>query len=113
MRALNTMRQVMPSRLRHRLSALEFTAIPGGIAPAALDAVSPAVLIAISTAAHTGEVLRFDYADHHPVPSPEPPPPRKVEPHHLVTWRERWYLVAWDLDRNDWRMFRADRKSVV
>ena len=36
-------------------------------------------------------------------------PPRRVEPHHLVTRRGRWYLVAWDLDRDDWRTFRADR----
>ncbi|MGW1097077.1 helix-turn-helix transcriptional regulator [Streptomyces sp. NPDC002455] len=35
--------------------------------------------------------------------------PRRVQPHHLVTWRGRWYLVAWDLDRDDWRTFRADR----
>ncbi|PWS43012.1 DNA-binding transcriptional regulator, partial [Streptomyces sp. ZEA17I] len=41
-------------------------------------------------------------------PTP-PPPPRRVEPHHLVTWGRRWYLVAWDLDRADWRTFRADR----
>ncbi len=32
-----------------------------------------------------------------------------MEPHHLVTWAGRWYLVAWDLDRADWRTFRADR----
>ena len=32
-----------------------------------------------------------------------------MEPHHLVTWGGRWYLVAWDLDRDDWRTFRADR----
>ncbi|OEV22315.1 hypothetical protein AN221_01245 [Streptomyces nanshensis] len=32
-----------------------------------------------------------------------------MEPHHLVTWGRRWYLVAWDLDRADWRTFRADR----
>ena len=35
--------------------------------------------------------------------------PRRVQPHHLVTWRHRWYLVAWDLDREDWRTFRVDR----
>jgi predicted DNA-binding transcriptional regulator YafY len=63
-------------------------------------------LIAIGTALRAHEVLRFDYA------SPgvtEWVPPRKVEPHHLVTWGGRWYLVAWDLDRNDWRTFRVDR----
>ncbi|MBI0384894.1 WYL domain-containing protein, partial [Streptomyces albiflaviniger] len=36
-------------------------------------------------------------------------PPRRVEPHHLVTRGGRWYLVAWDLDRDDWRTFRVDR----
>jgi predicted DNA-binding transcriptional regulator YafY len=32
-----------------------------------------------------------------------------VEPHRLVHDRGRWYLVAWDVDRHDWRTFRADR----
>lgn len=32
-----------------------------------------------------------------------------MQPHHLVTWGGRWYVVAWDLDREDWRTFRADR----
>lgn len=36
-------------------------------------------------------------------------PPRRVEPHHVITWDGRWYLIAWDLDRDDWRTFRADR----
>ncbi|MEU2593708.1 WYL domain-containing protein, partial [Streptomyces albidoflavus] len=42
-------------------------------------------------------------------PGPSAPPPRRAEPHHLVTWGSRWYLVAWDLDREDWRTFRVDR----
>jgi predicted DNA-binding transcriptional regulator YafY len=46
-------------------------------------------------------VLRFDYGPQST--------PRRAEPHHLVTWGGRWYLVAWDLDREDWRIFRADR----
>jgi predicted DNA-binding transcriptional regulator YafY len=32
-----------------------------------------------------------------------------TEPHKLVTWGRRWYLVAWDLERDDWRTFRVDR----
>ncbi|CAM5499252.1 WYL domain-containing protein OS=Streptomyces cyaneofuscatus OX=66883 GN=G3I52_22050 PE=4 SV=1 [Streptomyces cyaneofuscatus] len=35
--------------------------------------------------------------------------PAGVKLHHLVTWGRRWYLVAWDLERGDWRTFRADR----
>ena len=34
---------------------------------------------------------------------------RHVEPHRLVTVGRRWYLVAYDLDRQDWRSFRLDR----
>jgi biotin operon repressor len=98
-RALTTVRQVLPSRLRHRLDALEFTTMarPG------VNEVATAVLLALSTAVRAREVLRFDYA------SVRAGSPRRVEPHHLVTHSGRWYLVAWDLERADWRLFRADR----
>ena len=100
-RALTTVRQVMPSRLRHRLDALRFTAI----APSVGDPVSPEVLVTLSSAVRAREMLRFDYG----ATDVEPRPPRRVEPHHLVTSSGRWYLVAWDLDHDDWRTFRADR----
>ncbi|MDV6261975.1 helix-turn-helix transcriptional regulator [Rhodococcoides yunnanense] len=109
LRALTTVRQVMPSRLRHRLNALEFTTIssrPGEGAPAS---VSPEVLIALSTAARASEVLRFDYAGRRPDAVSGSAPPRRVEPHHVVTSHGRWYLVAWDLEHDDWRIFRAHR----
>jgi len=106
LRALTTVRQVMPSRLRHRMNALDFTAIPGDAAPAS---VSADVLVALSTAVRASEVLRFDYAGRRADAATDPAPPRRVEPHHLVTSRGRWYLVAWDLDGDDWRIFRADR----
>jgi predicted DNA-binding transcriptional regulator YafY len=103
-RALTTVRQVMPARLRHRIDALEVTAVErAGIRPS--PRVDPAVLVALGAAVHARELLRFDYA------GPSPGPPRRVEPRHLVTWGGRWYLVAWDLDREDWRTFRADRIS--
>ncbi|WP_238015758.1 WYL domain-containing protein [Dactylosporangium sp. AC04546] len=105
-RALTTVRQVMPSRLRHRVDALQVTAVERPatrpVAPVGGD-----VLLAISSAVRAHEILRFDYgaetADR---------PPRRVEPHHVVTWDGRWYLVAWDLDRSDWRTFRADRITL-
>jgi len=106
-RALTTVRQVMPSRLRHRLDALEFTAIhtrPGGGAP---DSVSPGVLIELSTAVRAREVLRFDYASRRADAAPSLR--RRVEPHHLVSSQGSWYLVAWDLEREEWRIFSADR----
>lgn len=100
LRALTTVRQVMPSRLRHRLDALHFTAMPQ-----AATEVSPDVLLAVSVAIRAREVLRFDYGDD------TDRPPRRVEPHHLVTHHGRWYLVAWDLEHDEWRLFRVDRMT--
>jgi predicted DNA-binding transcriptional regulator YafY len=94
-RALNTVRQVMPARLRRRIDTFRVTAVArSSVAP-----VESGVLMALSAAVHAREVLRFDHRS----------APRRAEPHHLVTWGGRWYLVAWDLDRADWRTFRADR----
>lgn len=68
------------------------------------------MLVTLSAAVHAREVLRFDHSPGYaPPPAEAPPAVRRVEPHRLVTWGGRWYLVAWDLDREDWRTFRADR----
>ncbi|BDT92513.1 hypothetical protein IFM12275_24890 [Nocardia sputorum] len=106
-RALNTVRQVMPARLRHRIDTLRITAVaPPEDRPA--PEAGTEVLTAIGAAVHAREVLRFDYAGASPTDAAARPA-RRVQPHHLVTWGGRWYLVAWDLDRGDWRTFRADR----
>ncbi|WP_432844162.1 helix-turn-helix transcriptional regulator [Dactylosporangium sp. CA-092794] len=103
-RALTTVRQVMPARLRHRIDALRVTAVDRGRRPD--PPVDAAVLVAVSAAVRAREVLRFDYdtAERDGLA-----PVRRVEPHHLVARAGRWYLVGWDLDRADWRTFRADR----
>lgn len=68
------------------------------------------MLTALSAAVHAREVLRFDYA---PASGDDGDRgevrPRRAEPHHLVTRAGHWYLIAWDLEREDWRTFRADR----
>ncbi|MEV0005362.1 WYL domain-containing protein [Micromonospora sp. NPDC050980] len=110
-RALTTVRQVMPARLRHRVDALRVVAAPRAGA-ATKPRVEPALLMTLSAAVHAREELRFDYPAAPPAaPADEAPPPRRTQPHHLVTWGGRWYLVAWDLDRADWRTFRVDRIS--
>ncbi|RZT84743.1 putative DNA-binding transcriptional regulator YafY [Pseudonocardia sediminis] len=105
-RALATVRQVMPARLRRRIDALQVTAVerPGVRERPQADTE---VLVVLSDAVRVREVLRFDYAA--PGAEPGDGPPRRAEPHHLITWGGRWYLIAWDLDRDDWRTFRADR----
>lgn len=95
-RALATVQQVMPSRLRHRIRGIGFT---GEVRP---DRVDPGVLEAVSGAVRDGVVLRFDYGE-------DGGPARRVEPHDLVVRQGRWYLVAWDLERADWRLYRVDR----
>ncbi|GAB2899304.1 helix-turn-helix transcriptional regulator [Streptomyces mayteni] len=105
-RALTTVRQVLPARLRHRVDTLQVTAVEG---PATKPRVDGGVLTALSAAVHAREVLRFDYGGHGD--HGDDAPPRRAEPHHVVTWGGRWYLVAWDLDRADWRTFRVDRIS--
>jgi predicted DNA-binding transcriptional regulator YafY len=66
--------------------------------------VDPGVLTAIATAVRDRERLRFDYRHHDGSDSV-----RDVEPHRMVSWGRRWYLVAWDVGREDWRTFRVDR----
>ncbi len=107
LRALTTVRQVMPARLRHRLDALRFSTLPDRPGEA-VAATSADVLIAVSAAVRDRHVLRFDYA-RPGVDDDATSPPRRVEPHHLVVSGGRWYLVAWNLDRDDWRIYRVDR----
>jgi predicted DNA-binding transcriptional regulator YafY len=107
LRALATVRQVMPARLRQRVDALQVTTVDRYASRR--TTVDSDKLIAIGTAVRAREILRFDYDA--PGATEEWVPPRKAEPHHLVTWGGRWYLVGWDLDRNDWRTFRVDRMT--
>lgn len=100
-RALAKLRQVMPSRLRHRLEALQVDVVDHGPADSAVDA---GLLATVASVCHAHERLRFDYRTHDGALSR-----REVEPHRVVRSGLRWYLVAWDLSREDWRSFRVDR----
>lgn len=102
-RALTKLEQVLPDRLRRRVGALNAFTVPM-LRPQRQQAVDPAVLTELANACRDSERLRFDYRDHGGSSSR-----RTVEPHRLVCTEQRWYLVAWDVDRDDWRTFRADR----
>jgi predicted DNA-binding transcriptional regulator YafY len=103
LRALATVRQVLPARLRHRLGTLSVLPLrrPGQDA-------DPDVLLALSVAVRAQEVIRFD----HLAVDGGTAQRRRVEPHALLANGFRWYLLAWDLDRQDWRTFRADRMQL-
>ena len=101
-RALAKVSQVMPSRLRRRVEAVAAvteSATWGNDVP-----IPPDVLAAAAIACRDCERVRFGYTAASGERSQ-----RHVEPHRLVVLDRRWYLVAYDLDRQDWRTFRLDR----
>jgi predicted DNA-binding transcriptional regulator YafY len=102
-RALVKLEGVMPSRLRRRVNALQSATVTlsfGSDGPT----VDPKVLTVIAAACRDTERLRFAYGDRKGAETR-----RCVEPRSLVNLGRRWYLVAWDCDRRDWRTFRVDR----
>ncbi|MGI5467949.1 helix-turn-helix transcriptional regulator [Streptomyces sp. CA-132043] len=101
-RALAKLEQVLPARLRRRVGALNAFTVP--LVSGAGPRVDAAVLTELAAACRDGQQLRFAYAAHDGTVSR-----RTVEPHRLVSAQRRWYLVAWDTGRADWRTFRADR----
>ena len=100
-RALAKLQQVLPPRLRHKVSAFQSSALP---MPSRGPQVDPEVLTVIASACRDHEQLRFDYQAHSGTASQ-----RSVEPYRLVNDRRRWYLVAWDTGLGGWRTFRVDR----
>lgn len=103
-RALAKLEQVLPARLRHRVSTLQNATIPLTRGDGAT--VTPATLTALAGTVTGREKLRFGYRAGDGAESK-----RLVEPYRLVSTGRRWYLVAYDLGREDWRTFRVDRVS--
>ncbi|NES31507.1 WYL domain-containing protein [Micromonospora terminaliae] len=105
LRALAKLEQVLPHRLRRRVTALHTHTVrvphdqPG-------PTVDAGTLSLIGAACRDRERLRFDYVRHDGTADR-----RDVEPYRLVNWGRRWYLVAFDPARDDWRTFRVDRIS--
>ncbi|HVY37469.1 MAG TPA: WYL domain-containing protein [Polyangia bacterium] len=105
--ALAKLDQVMPARLRRRVSALHGAIVP---LPHRGPAVDVATLSVLAGACRDAERLRFEYQGRDTASRPgRGLTRRRVEPAGLVSAGFRWYLVAWDLDRADWRTFRVDR----
>jgi len=102
-RALVKLEQVLPAHLRRRVAALASVTVAPSIAGPTVD---PQHLTAIAAACRDSECLRFAYQSRDGTGSR-----REVEPHSLVNTGRRWYLVAWDRGREDWRTFRLDRMA--
>jgi predicted DNA-binding transcriptional regulator YafY len=101
LRALAKLEQVLPARLRRRANALRASIVPIERAGGRVEAE---LLSTLAGACREHEELSFRYTGARGAPSE-----RRVEPQGLVHTGYRWYLVAWDRDREDFRTFRVDR----
>ncbi|WP_433338758.1 helix-turn-helix transcriptional regulator [Spirillospora sp. CA-294931] len=102
-RAMVKLEQVLPERLRRRVNALHTVTMPIADPPAG-PVVAPETLAVLAAACRDHERLRFRYRA-----KDDAETRRLAEPHSLVSAGRRWYLVAWDVEREDWRTFRVDR----
>jgi len=101
--ALAKLDQVLPARLRERTAALQQATVPlTGPTPV----IDPALLTTLAAACRRHQRVRMSYRDFSGAGSV-----RVIEPYRLVTGGYRWYLMAFDADRDDWRTFRVDRIS--
>lgn len=107
LRALSKLDQVMPARLRSQVSAVHDATVT--LAPNASDApVEPDVLMTLARACRDREHVAGGYTDIRGSNTQ-----RRLEPYQLVTTGRRWYLMAYDRDRADWRTLRLDRMCEV
>jgi predicted DNA-binding transcriptional regulator YafY len=100
-RALVKLQQVLPAHLRRRVDALGSAT---DTLPAHGAKIDSETLTVLAGACRDREQVRFAYRDREGAASR-----RVADPHSLVNLGRRWYLVAWDRDRDDWRTFRVDR----
>jgi predicted DNA-binding transcriptional regulator YafY len=110
-RALAKLDRVLPARLRHEVRALAgaVESFGGGRTP-----VDPELIMTLARACRDEVELGFDYPSGGGEPGRESTHARRrAEPYRLVASDRRWYLFAYDLDRDDWRTFRVDRMSEV
>src|SRR5579871_2537246 len=96
---------LLPPALRAQLAALRASTV--ALVPP-LERVPSEHLVQLALACDQNRRVRFDYRTRGGEAAE-----RRVEPHHLVATDRRWYLIGFDLDRDDWRTFRVDRMSEV
>ncbi|PND57605.1 transcriptional regulator [Mycobacterium sp. ENV421] len=106
LRALTKLDQVMPGRLRSQVAAVHDATVT--LTPEAESPVDPEVLMTLARACRDSEHVGVNYVDRAGASTS-----RRLEPYQLVTTGRRWYLLAYDRDRDDWRSLRLDRMAQV
>jgi predicted DNA-binding transcriptional regulator YafY len=97
--------RLLPPRLQRQVKALRAATVP---LMGPVETVPAAQLASFAQACEAHELVTFGYSSREGKSTT-----RRVEPHRLVATERRWYLVAFDLDRQDWRTFRVDRAKQV
>ncbi|CAJ1508489.1 helix-turn-helix transcriptional regulator [[Mycobacterium] burgundiense] len=106
LRALSKLDQVLPARLRSQVAAVHgatVTLTAGTDGP-----VDPVSLMTLARACRDHEHVGLQYLS-----AAGARTDRRLEPYQLVTTGRRWYLLAYDRDRADWRSLRLDRMNAV
>jgi predicted DNA-binding transcriptional regulator YafY len=106
LRALGKLDQVMPARLRSQVSAVHDATVT--LTGSSESPVEPDVLMTLARACRDHEHVAAGYVDRAGAATQ-----RRLEPYQLVTTGRRWYLLAYDRDRQDWRSLRLDRMADV
>jgi predicted DNA-binding transcriptional regulator YafY len=104
-RAYGKLDQFLPARLRPRMAAIRSSL---ETSPQRAPSVTAGLLGIAAEAVANSETLSFTYTDARGERSD-----RRVEPHRQIHHLLRWYLLAWDLGRGDWRVFRLDRVTEL
>lgn len=104
--ALAKLEQVLPAPLRRRVNALAETVQPAGLRAGA--PVSSEILGELALACRDRERVRFTYTS-----ASGEVTRRRVEPYAVAPADQHWYLLCWDIDKDDWRTFRVDRLDGV
>ncbi|WP_417233758.1 helix-turn-helix transcriptional regulator [Arthrobacter sp.] len=110
LRALAKLDQMLPARLRAPVEAVSSSTLSLDDARGGTGIVPSSRLLELARAIRTPEVVTFGYTAAGPDAVPAE---RRVEPYRLVSAGRRWYLMAFDLDRDAWRTFRLDRIEAM
>lgn len=105
LRTMAKLDQVMPAAIRAHVAAVQEATVTVDYQAATVDSDA---LLALARAVRERHQARFDYTARDGAASY-----RRVEPYRLIATGRRWYLMAFDLDRDDWRSFRLDRMTEV
>ncbi|AJC58482.1 transcriptional regulator [Streptomyces sp. 769] len=103
-RALAKLEQVLPTRLRHQAAAIQTAAAPLPLPWSTGPTADPSTLATLAAACRDHEIVAFTYRT-----SSGDTDQRRVEPHALVAADPVWYLVGYDTEYEQWRLFRVDR----